>query len=579
MAATAIMEMENNLGYFVHEIKLDYSDAFPTNGQPAEDINEITAAAEREVSWELVKEVFEELKSEGLQIDEGRLQSAEWWGQKIGKLDSGTRVAVCLLIVYGYYTFGRRDAPGIWEVSASAPSAAASSMEWPDPELDGATVPKNNRMVDDTVHIVACRGRRQQRYIESFKKLMSWVAGTTSNNEEKEAESGGYTFHQHTFGDLMDTAREHMKTPFSRLCRGEDVIIEYLNDRNRRLTAAEVPKVRGKLAANFRNAPQLDFFLPRLDAMSSDAAKKFGEHPPPEYEPSAAMGDETKEEGEAMNRALIEIAWRLGTIDQGKYMYKTFDQCLDPAARDALPHRKQNKKVFLESDCSGDGYYWFNPQTGEESVWWWNEVEREYFNSMKLLITNGEMAPVVESAPFLLLAHPGVGRFVPRMDNANVATALEKHTTTNAHNLEGLISLGVLSWWYGATFEELYVKSKDNLRADPGSRKKLSELYLAEKKRWEETNSKTVRTQTVPAAWRDRTAWFANSKEWTPQRKVEAILKKLLHMIEYMEARGASEHARVPSEKIKACLNAMLNQDPIPLLDRSTEDIPEKAGP
>lgn len=159
LAALVLSEEDANPGYFVQVQKLDYSDAFPTNGERKEDVNDICASVRN------------------------------------------------LTIVYGSYTFGGREVPGIWEVMASAPPIAAMSMSWEDRESNGDTIPRSGRVVDDSVHAVARRGDRQERYISSFKNLMSWMAGSAANNTQKEEESGGFTFNQHGFGDLIDTAR------------------------------------------------------------------------------------------------------------------------------------------------------------------------------------------------------------------------------------------------------------------------------------------------------------------------------------------------------------------------------------
>ena len=241
LAAIAIVEEDANPGYFVKAVKFDYSDAFPTNGEREEDVDDICASVRD------------------------------------------------LVIVYGYYTFGGSEAPGVWENTGSAAAIAANSMEWNYPEENGTTVPRNGRVVDDTVIICVDKGTRQEDFAKGFKNMMSWVAGSTANNAKKEEESGGFTFHQHTFGDLFDSAKRGMQTPLSRLCREEDKVLPFLKNRKMKLTAEEIPSLRGTLNSNFSNAPQLGFFLPRLDAMMSDMCTKFGSHPPSNYEPSPSL--------------------------------------------------------------------------------------------------------------------------------------------------------------------------------------------------------------------------------------------------------------------------------------------------
>ena len=182
LAAIALAEEDRNPGYFLEALKLDYSDAFPTNGEMAEDVNDICAAVRD------------------------------------------------LVVVYGYYTFGGREVPGIWEVTAGSASEALNSMVWPKPEENGNTVPRTARCVDDSIFLAVRKGERQKEILAGAKSGMSMVAGPAANNAQKEEESGGFTSMQHAFGVMIDTAKRGTCTPLSRLMRGEAKLKEFFAD-------------------------------------------------------------------------------------------------------------------------------------------------------------------------------------------------------------------------------------------------------------------------------------------------------------------------------------------------------------
>lgn len=173
-----LWEEHHNKGCFIQMFKGDYSGAFVIAGQTIED--------------------FGELGSKHLEI-----------------------INVCSVS-----TFGPIEGPAWWKALGSAPSAAVKHADWPGPDTDGRLRPKHCHVVDDTFHVTAARGNRQERHWNNFVSQMRLWAGPSSNNETKAAESGVFTFYQHGVGSLANSLWRQLSTPFSRLCRCEDKMIE-----------------------------------------------------------------------------------------------------------------------------------------------------------------------------------------------------------------------------------------------------------------------------------------------------------------------------------------------------------------
>ena len=484
-------------------------------------------------------------------------------------------------------TFGGADAPGAWEHVGAAPSSSICVIPWPDPTHDGGTIPAHTRFVDDTHHIVAFRGNRQARYAKGFKALMRIWAGNDSLNLEKEQESGGYTLRQHGFGKLVDSFKRSIATPLSRLCRTEDKLIRYLDDPKARFSGVEVPAVAGSLRSTLESAPGLGALcFPRFDAMLSATAKEYGsKRPPSSYQPSPALDGESREEGEAMLRLTLTLAWRLASLNDGEYLVAGYEQWLPFDLRITCPGKERIQQfLFPESDASGKALLFFDPITGVyiQEAYTKGEIDAmfDYGRSDHgIIITNMEGYADTIGIPLTVFDHPDPVLVAPRNDNMGFVDGLNGNKTTNVKNLHCIITLRVWSFLTGVDLHAIYVKTDDNLRADPGSRPEKEGEWLLELAKWEATTGLKARRLEVPPVLRDLSTWIETPTCSNLTQRVQDSCRKLLAILDFYEAAGTSNRLRVPIVTARAVILECLNESPIPRLDRSKEDFPPNMGP
>ena len=224
-------------------------------------------------------------------------------------------------------------------------------------------------------------------------------------------------------------------------------------------------------------------------------------------------------------------------------MFRTYEQCLDPAARDArmikrgeLGVERQRQKVILESDCSGQGYHWMYERidAGVEARHLFNEQEKDAFADQTMLISNGEFAPMVEALPFIIRDVPDLLRVVSQMDNSVVEENLESKSAGNPTNLECLLVVEVISWIFGIDVESIRVKSEDNIRTDAGSRPDLFDEYVKQMREWSALKGKPVVQVEVPPSWKERRTWLQSKHEITPEERVKMVLRKIKDMVNWL---------------------------------------------
>ena len=487
-------------------------------------------------------------------------------------------------------TFGGGDASGVWEILGSAPSDASAAIKWPDAKLDGEKPPRHDRCTDDTLHQVAHRGNRQERYIQGFEQLMRIFAGKSSNNAKKDGESGRFTPKKHTFGSLVDALRRRFITPLSRMCRGEDKVSEFFRDKQYQFTGLEVPSVRGTLDNVFRNAPELkSLVMARFDAMQSDTALRYGSRKPPEnFRPSPAIPDsgETAEEGQAMLRVALTAAWHFAVLGNGKYMYRSYEQCLPLAYRDTWPGigEGEGSRFAPESDSSGEGFMYFDPISGKFLQEWYTEEEREasfdYDREDKgIIITNWEFHAPTAGIPLTIFDHPEVTYIVMRNDNQNVVDNVNSGKACNIHNLECLMFLSLLCHMLGKSLYAKYVTSAMNKRTDYGSRSDLTQALKKQMHDWEAATGKTIQHLETPKELRDVSHWVARSGSADHANRMVSVWKKLLWVLNWSIEQGHSWQFKIPVEEAIKCIQGALDGDSPPLLDRTQGDYVEKEGP
>ena len=287
------------------------------------------------------------------------------------------------------------------------------------------------------MHDCAARGDRQERHTNNFKSQMRMWAGPECNNEVKDAESGGYTFYQHGFGSLVDSLKRELATPFSRCCKGEDKLIDFLKDSNKHLTVVEAQSIRSTLNCLLAKAPELKaLVLSRLDWIVGETTRRFGTKIPKAYQPSTAMPGESEEEGDAMLRCALKTVWSFMTIDNGKYLRRSYVQCLEPTYQTV--HMKPQDIADFESDASGDGNAMFDPKTGIYIQEWYTTEELEALfdyerDDKGIIISNAEGMPPARMMPLLLAFHDSVVRVARnRNDNQNMCAAVTSKTAAKS---------------------------------------------------------------------------------------------------------------------------------------------------
>lgn len=530
-----LWEEHYNKGYFIQLFKGDYSGAFAIDGQAIEDFGELGAK----------------------HLDVINISSVS--------------------------TFGPIEGPGWWEVLGSAPSVAVKHADWPDPNSDGELRPKHCRVVDDTIHAVAARGNRQERHWNNFFSQMRLWAGPSCNNEIKAAESGGFTFYQHGFGSLGNSLWRKLSTPFSRLCRCEDKVSEYLKDPNARLTIHQVQSIRSSFDYVLSKWPALKgLIMGRLDNMSGDAALKFGSKIPKDYCPSAAFDGETEAEGDAMVRFGLKSTWVFATVNNGKYLTRSYEQCLEPVYRTAFPgdfESESNIRDF-ESDASGEGFAMFDPHTGKYFQEWFTPDESEAMFAYDredhgILITNTEGIPPARLMPLLMAFHDDITVARNRNDNQNMCAANESRSPANVKNIDSIGLMALWSFVSGIDPWLVYVESSKNKRADPATRKPLQKAWLAELKAWEEAHGKAPEKLEVPKLLRCTKTWTRTGGSDTIEARMVDVCTKMEAILDFYELHGFTHKLRMPADQVRECLHMLKTNAPVPLLDRSCEDFPE----
>ena len=158
-------------------------------------------------------------------------------------------------------------------------------------------------------------------YIREFDRCQDAMVGTTSNNDETEDLSGGWTAYERGFGGLVAYVRRKFSTPLSRCCRLEDKLSPFLKDRGYNFKASEVMSLRGSAYTVTRKAPQLmTLILPRTDNMIGHMKRLYDDHAPADFEPSPAFDGESDYHGRQLYKVEMELMWRLLTIGNGEHV-------------------------------------------------------------------------------------------------------------------------------------------------------------------------------------------------------------------------------------------------------------------
>ena len=168
-------------------------------------------------------------------------------------------------------------------------------------------------------------------------------------------------------------------------------------------------------------------------------------------------------------------------LGSGKYIYRTFEECLDLEYRDAWPGKERPGSRFApESDASSHAMFYFDPDTGKYIQRWFSEAEREAMFqydkvTSNILITNLAFLAPVEGVPLTIFDHQEATYVVIRNDNQNVVDNINSGKTRNVLNLDCLMFLKLLSFLFGKMFYAKYVSTKDNKRTDAGTRPDLQQ--------------------------------------------------------------------------------------------------------
>ena len=137
----------------------------------------------------------------------------------------------------------------------------------------------------------------------------------------------------------------------TRLARGENLLHAFLADRQKQITAAELPPLAGTLRFVFSNALGFDKFVcTRLNHMMGVVARAYPDprrKPPAGFCPSPALPGEDRALGEALLRLGLEVAWRFATLEGGADCWKTLEQNLPTWARDCYPGQESSETLAL----------------------------------------------------------------------------------------------------------------------------------------------------------------------------------------------------------------------------------------
>ena len=345
-------------------------------------------------------------------------------------------------------------------------------------------------------------------------------------------------------------------------------------------------QVRGTAYSVLRRSPQLfSLVMPHFDAMTGHMQRLYGHSPPEDFEPSPALPGQTDYQGRQMFRVNMEVAWRLLQLGNGKYVERSFEQCLEKTYRNCFPGKEsRHNRVFHEQDCSGDGWMFFDPQNGGYIKRRFTEEQKQalfdYSRKDKgILMSNGEFLSPAVGTPLTMFLNPSVDRVTERNDNSNVVDALNSDATCNVHNLECLVFLKIISYISGVDIDATRVRSENNDNTDPGSRDDLAELWEEQKKKWEEKHKKLTYQIEVPPELEDITDWVIPTTDENVHDRVKKVCRKVLAVLKYWGNQDWHQHLRVPAADVERCMLDVIEGKPMPKLNLDEEDFKEQLGP
>ena len=177
-----------------------------------------------------------------------------------------------------------------------------------------------------------------------------------------------------------------------------------------------------------------------------------------------------------MLRLTLSIAWRCASLNNGEFLTAKYEQWLPFDLRITCPGQERIKQfLFPESNASGKALLFFDPVTGayikenftEEEVSALFDYERADHG---ILITNMEGYADTIGIPLTTFDHPDVVLVAPRNDNMGFVDGLNGNKSKNVKNLHCTMGLKLWSFLTGVDLHAIYLRTDDNIRADPGSR-------------------------------------------------------------------------------------------------------------
>ena len=152
-----------------------------------------------------------------------------------------------------------------------------------------------------------------------------------------------------------------------------------------------------------------------------------------------------------MVRFGLKSTWVFATVDNGKYLTRSYEQCLEPVYRTAFPGTFESESNIrdFESDASGEGFAMFDPHTGKCFQEWFTPDELEAMFAYDredhgILITNTEGIPPTRLMPLLMAFHDDITVARNRNDNQNMCAANESRSPANVKNFD---SIGLMALW------------------------------------------------------------------------------------------------------------------------------------
>ena len=125
----------------------------------------------------------------------------------------------------------------------------------------------------------------------------------------------------------------------------------------------------------------------------------------------------------------------------------------------------------------------------------------------------------------------------------------------------------------------VYVRTKDNLRADPASRKPLQSEWHKQLDLWRKNTGKEPRKIKMPEELRSTHTWTRTGKADSIEARMKDVFVKILAILDFYEEHNAQHKLRIPIDVARNRVQMLLDDEPVPMLDRSLSDFPEVYEP